>query len=551
MKAHIVHRAGDRVLSRRTVVANWLRVGRNASCEVHLPDPRIALEQGMIVDREGLVYLEGEAGSQNITRKTVSATRLRVGEPLEVGPYRIESKEPAEGFDAALTVELVRPVEAASDFATRTSRRTLASVGLSKRGVAWGLAVLVALVFLLLPAGRVLDLPWSHASQSLPLGDRFWNPGPLMLAHQPVETRCATCHHQPFEAVTNGACLECHVSLRRHVSTDSTGAPMFAAARCTDCHAEHKGVKSTHRDSDGVCVDCHRNLAGRVPGTQAGDASDFAKSHPQFRLSFPGGDGVMTRVRQDAKPMLEPTNLVFPHALHLDAKGVKSPGRGRVQLECASCHAPDAARRSFQPVSMAKHCQECHRLEFEPAVTSREVPHGDPAAAATVVEEFYANLALKGTPDSFQRAFGVPGQGILRRAGEPSATERQGALVLAARKAKRVTAEMVEVRTCNTCHRVTRAGEGEWKVAPVRAVHAWMPHARFDHKSHAQSKCGDCHASERSKAATDISMPTISTCRECHAGSRPVTGKVMSNCMLCHGFHDGKTPWHAADAKRR
>ncbi len=551
MKAHIVHRAGERVLSRRTVDANWLRVGRNASCEVHLPDPRIALEQGMIVDREGLVYLEGESGSQNITRKTVSATRIQVGVPLEIGPYRIESKAPSEGFDAALAIELMRPVEAASDFATRTSRRTLASVGLSKRGVAWGLAVLVVLVFLLLPAGRVLDLPWSQASQTLPLGDRFWNPGALMLAHQPVQARCATCHDKPFEAVRNGACLECHASLGRHVATDSAAAPMFAGARCTGCHSEHKGVKSTHRDSDGVCVDCHRNLSGRMAGIESGDASDFARGHPPFRLTFPGGDGVLERVRQGAKPILEPTNLVFPHALHLDAKGVKSPGRGRVRLECASCHAPDASKRAFEPVSMAKHCQECHRLEFEPAVTSREVPHGDPAAAATVVEEFYANLALKGTPDSFQKAFGVPGQGILRRAGDPSATDRQGALALAARKAKRVTAEMVEVRTCGTCHRVSRAGEGEWKVAPVRAAATWMPHARFDHKAHAQSKCGDCHASARSKAATDISMPTITTCRKCHAGSQPTKDKVMSNCMLCHGFHDATHPWLGADAKRR
>ena len=42
---------------------------------------------------------------------------------------------------------------------------------------------------------------------------------------------------------------------------------------------------------------------------------------------------------------------------------------------------------------MQKHCQECHRLEFEPAVTSRQVPHGRPEEARTVVREFYANLA--------------------------------------------------------------------------------------------------------------------------------------------------------------
>jgi hypothetical protein len=47
----------------------------------------------------------------------------------------------------------------------------------------------------------------------------------------------------------------------------------------------------------------------------------------------------------------------------------------------------------------------------------------------------------------------------------------------------------------------------------------------------------------RSKAASDVAMPGIAKCRECHGGSRPVEGKVTSNCMLCHGFHDSAEPW--------
>jgi len=38
-------------------------------------------------------------------------------------------------------------------------------------------------------------------------------------------------------------------------------------------------------------------------------------------------------------------------------------------------------------------------------------------------------------------------------------------------------------------------------------------------------------------------MPTIKACRECHGGSRPVEGKVTSNCLLCHNFHDARFPW--------
>ena len=45
-------------------------------------------------------------------------------------------------------------------------------------------------------------------------------------------------------------------------------------------------------------------------------------------------------------------NLAFPHATHLDPRGVKSPEKGRVKLECKSCHQPDASKRTFEPISM-------------------------------------------------------------------------------------------------------------------------------------------------------------------------------------------------------
>jgi predicted CXXCH cytochrome family protein len=78
----------------------------------------------------------------------------------------------------------------------------------------------------------------------------------------------------------------------------------------------------------------------------------------------------------------------------------------------------------------------------------------------------------------------------------------------------------------------------------------WLPHARFDHKSHASKKCADCHAVASSKSADDLAMPTIETCRECHGGSQPVAKKVTSNCLLCHAFHDPKHAWDPTVSKR-
>jgi predicted CXXCH cytochrome family protein len=218
-------------------------------------------------------------------------------------------------------------------------------------------------------------------------------------------------------------------------------------------------------------------------------------------------------------------------------------------LECKSCHQPDASQRGFEPIVMAKHCQECHNLQFEPAVTTREVPHGKAAEAMTVIEEFYAGLALKGMRDSFQKAFGVPGEGLLRRVGQATPAEREAALALAERKARQVGQELFEVRVCATCHAVRRTGPG-WEVAPIRANNHWMPHAKFDHRAHAQSKCADCHDVSKSKSAADVAMPRIEQCRECHAGAKAAEGKVTSSCLLCHGFHDATHPWDPAFTPR-
>ena len=472
--------------------------------------------------------------------------RLKPGATVNVGPYRFTGVEAPEGFDGAIAVELVKPLaEAASGLATRASRLTLASLRLPKRWAAWTLALAVLVAFFAVPAGRILDLPWRDASKSTGvMGDRFWNPGPMLLAHQLVETRCAACHAAAFQHVRDRECLECHAKVGHHVGPELKPAALFEGARCATCHRDHKGVRGTQRDDDGFCVNCHRSLASRVKGTEVANASDFAGDHPAFRLSMLEGDAVR-KVRQDSNELSENSNLDFPHDKHLDPAGVKSPTRGRVVLDCGACHTPDASRRNFQPITMERHCRECHRLEFEPAVTTREVPHGRPAEAVNVVNDFYANLALNGVKDSFEKAFGVPGEGLLRRVGQPSESQRRVALQLAGRKAERVAADLFEVRVCSTCHEVEREGEG-WSIAPVRIATRWMPQARFSHRSHAQAPCTDCHDVAQSADSSDVAIPDIETCRDCHAGSKPVEKKVTSSCMLCHGFHDPSHPWNPA-----
>lgn len=545
MKLLILQRTPGKPTLRKVVEGDWLRVGRNASCEIHLPDARIALEQGLIVNRDGPVYVEGEGGSQNITRKAVHAVRMKPGQSVEIGPYRLEAIVPPTGFDAAITVHPPAAAEAEAGTAGRMSRRTLESIGLGKRPLAWTLFAIVLAAFVAMPLGRVLDLPWGDAAAHLPLGDRFWNPGPLTLAHEPIATDCGACHQVAFNHVKNGACLECHASVGSHAATGLQPAALFADSRCTSCHREHKGVKPTHRDDAGFCVDCHRAVKSVAAGAGSANVSDFASDHPAFRVTIGGA-----RVREGSQPLVQSPGLAFNHAAHLDPQGVKHPAKGRVKLDCNACHHPDASRRAFEPVSMRRDCRECHTLQFEPAVTSREVPHGDPREAAQVIDEFYASLALHGTADSFQKAFGVPGPGLLRRVGEPDEGERRNALAMAQDKSKRIARDLFEVRVCKTCHAVKAEGGG-WSVADVSLQRRWMPHARFDHGTHAQSPCTKCHDVRASKKSSDVAMPSRETCRECHGGQRPVQGKVTSNCLLCHDFHDRAHRWDPGFVPRK
>ena len=48
-------------------------------------------------------------------------------------------------------------------------------------------------------SARLADGRYVSCVAETPAGDRMWNPGPLMLAHQPIEQRCAACH------LSNGA----------------------------------------------------------------------------------------------------------------------------------------------------------------------------------------------------------------------------------------------------------------------------------------------------------------------------------------------------------
>jgi hypothetical protein len=126
--------------------------------------------------------------------------------------------------------------------------------------------------------------------------------------------------------------------------------------------------------------------------------------------------------------------------------------------------------------------------------------------------------------------------------------------------------------TCRTCHVALPglASDGGMGVQAVQIQTVWAPRIAFSHDSHVPFPCARCHPAAAvfepdselprpewslagsipygllsrdettsiSESSGDILIPSIETCRECHAGANASgRGVVPSPCSMCHPFH--------------
>ncbi len=367
--------------------------------------------------------------------------------------------------------------------------------------------------------------------------------------------------------------------------------------RCAACHVEHLGPQAIIVRAQTLCADCHAKL-DRSLGSKANvaDAGDFFSFHPQFRptvVATPGRpDPVLTRqwsvaqldagrrMREALLPRFDPTRcdgfsigranfrggvhlsdrpdtppaaligdnpgLVFPHALHMSAKGcvatlarqlgVATDGEGR--LGCANCHTPDASGKGFVPVVMERNCQVCHSLVFDTFQgVDRKLPHGQPLLVIANMLDFYKAQAVNLARPSSEAERHLPGEAAADR----TQALRQIAFTNAnSRAAERVRAIFSPGGSCYGCHEIVKPASSSliYDVKPVSVQQHFLPRAEFDHRAHmtAGMACEQCHAARTSRSARDVLTPGIETCRTCHAGEHAYAA-VPSPCITCHKFH--------------
>ncbi len=384
--------------------------------------------------------------------------------------------------------------------------------------------------------------------------DTPWNPGMLAAGHQPWASDCRVCHSESFKMTQDKDCLACHKDIGDHVpkqaNLDKTG---LEGVRCADCHRDHMGqtalADQNKHYSGNNCESCHINIKANAPKSEIRDVGDFASKHPEFRVQVANSPkpGDLRRVVLSEKDkVIEKTGLKFPHNVHMDKKGIAGP-KGDVIMKCADCHVGDGTGITFKEVNMKDHCQSCHELRFEPTLSNRQVPHGSVEEVLSTLREFYSYVVANKVPEPMQ----VKGDILVIRPGSEEKKPAPAPLVTSGDAKTRATLaakELFEKTACLVCHEISKGPASgnmkttgfdlpQYTVAPVTPAHPWMPQARFNHKAHDKQACTDCHDAVNSKKASDVLMPGIEGCKDCHVGKQPVKNKIASDCGYCHGFH--------------
>jgi hypothetical protein len=230
------------------------------------------------------------------------------------------------------------------------------------------------------------------------------------------------------------------------------------------------------------------------------------------------------------------SNLKFNHKVHMNPEGILTP-EGDKTMVCEDCHQLDESGWYMEPMTMEKTCRSCHALTFDEDNPDRQVPHGKPSEVATELQEYYLR--------KFSEGFKPEAEAPARR-GRPGHEREQAfecrgpAAECAKTMASRTMDELFERTACYTCHHVTKndgaALNERYAVTPVKIVDQWMTGAKFTHADHMTESCDKCHAGNTSEKATDVMIPDIDNCRECHGGEGS-WGKLNSTCISCHDFH--------------
>lgn len=525
-----------------SIAAKRLTLGPGVKDHVILP----GLKSTVFVSAKGSESALVRSGSRNLLVDGVAKKRvvLNHGDTIQISGLSLSLFSPPSGFDLGVLLSgTIDPVDNLADI-LRTP-----AVPWSMRRMSWLLMFIVGLLCFVVPyyALQEPQLEEVVVSAGLP-SDVHWSSGPLSSAHLAagVAEQCDACHVQPFVMTQDDACIACHQTLHEHADVNFHTELGLETMRCASCHREHNEPSTVIAQTNEVCTDCHVNsetwdIAG---SNRLAPATAFAPDrHPEFKVAVVDLAGPMgvewTRQPLSSPAAIDNSGLKFDHQVHLNVDRVVDEESGNA-LECSSCHALTPDRSSFEPVNMEAHCESCHSLAFDPVTPDFELPHASAREVYTVIEGHYLRTFLAATsaePAVNSRRTGSSSEYRTVCADDP--------YTCAQWEAKREARYQFEDTGCVTCHEVHNNNHADvakrYKVRSVYQTQDWYLSAKFDHQPHevmdgrtGDAVCGDCHDAAASNTATDVLMPSIDMCFDCHNADQQTEG---AECVSCHWFH--------------
>lgn len=414
----------------------------------------------------------------------------------------------------------------------------------------------------------VIAALWFTAQQAN--SHKIYSSGPLSAAHAVLGKKCEVCHATTlgfFRAkVNDDACSKCHDAPPHHPDK------VTSTVRCSSCHIEHRGALRLASTEDTGCTQCHANLSTRNGSPQyVRTVQSFDRQHPEF-----------TALRQGSH---DPGQISLNHYAHL-RPNLAGP-TGPVQMDCQDCHRLSSAAGSWPyaglssiaasstqgdsqttsqempassaadlkqsrsrdymlPISYANQCAGCHGkdLQFDKRF-DQPAPHDNPQVVQAFLVQKYGDYfashpgALSETIAPERR---LPSQKELHL---PAPRNRQEWIELQIMLADR----LLFGKGCKLCHTILEAtqpdGSGRDGAVPLPIVAKssipprWFLHAEFNHNSHRLLTCTACHSSaQESRATSDVLLPGIASCRNCHESDGLKHDAANGRCSECHSYHD-------------
>lgn len=428
----------------------------------------------------------------------------------------------------------------------------------------------------------------SVAGMYIARGNESFQAAPVSSEHSTFGANCSACHDRSWQtaqrlvtlsdahhSVSDAACQSCHQAAE-HVPG------LLAERDCVSCHQEHRPEQSLTQLADNNCTRCHGNLqdhlatasfVSRITQFAAGDGA-----HPEFALLRGSRSGMGERHKASNVAEFKPETagasggkwidrggLKFNHRAHLNSAGVMGPDGQRITLQCAGCHLPEGDGAYIADVNYEQHCAKCHPLRLGGDLAGvGEIPHASVEQVRGVIRE---RLAEQLQPAGGAEAAGESARLPLLSTPAQLTADQKRDLETRLAAADHAVFGLEAKGMCRQCHHV-EARDGAWLVKmvnpefgealkteiasdPPMVPRRWLLHGGFHHKAHRAIACEKCHDALDSSETTDILLPSIAVCRDCHGTDVSTAATtVRDDCVLCHTYHDEAAHFPGVDFER-